>query len=194
MYAKIENGLPVEWPVREFQIRNAVNASLPVTLKAEDVAKYGFEPYAESTKPAFNELVEKVEERAPAKQGSTWVQSWEIIELYDQAKREQVLADDAAKKEAEASDALKDSIIQLTQKRLDDFAKTRNYDGILSLCTYATSLNAKFKAEGQYGVEARDATWAKLYDMLAEVEAGTRSKPNGYADIESELPVLVWPQ
>lgn len=193
MYAKIENGLPVEWPVHEFQIRNSVSASLPVTLKPEDVAEYGFEPYAESDKPVFNELVEKVEERAPVKQGSTWVQSWEIIELYDQAKREQVLADDAAKKEAEAADALKGLIIQLTQKRLDEFANTRNYDGILSLCTYATSLNAKFKAEGQYGVEARDATWAKLYDMLAEVEAGARPKPSGYADVEPELPVLAWP-
>ena len=92
MYAKIENGLPVEWPVREFQIRNAVNASLPVALKAEDVAPFGFELYAESDKPAFNELVEKVEERAPVKQGGTWLQAWAVVELYSPAEREQVLA------------------------------------------------------------------------------------------------------
>ncbi len=86
------------------------------------------------------------------------------------------------------------AIVVATQRRLDDFARTRNYDGILSLCTYATSTNAKFQAEGQYGVEARDATWAKLYEILAEVEAGTRPVPTGYAEIEPELPALVWPQ
>lgn len=86
------------------------------------------------------------------------------------------------------------SIVTATQQRLDDFARTRNYDGMLSLCTYATSTNIKFAAEGQYGVESRDATWAKLYNMLAEVQAGTRPMPASYADIEGELPVLEWPQ
>lgn len=84
-------------------------------------------------------------------------------------------------------------IVTATQQRLDDFARTRNYDGILSLCTYATSTVPKFQAEGQYGVTARDATWAKLYEMLAEVEAGTRPMPTGFADIEPELPSLAWP-
>lgn len=85
-------------------------------------------------------------------------------------------------------------IVAATQQRLDAFARTRNYGGILSLCTYATSTVPKFAAEGQYGVTARDATWAKLYEMLAEVEAGTRPIPSGYAEIESELPVLAWPE
>ena len=84
-------------------------------------------------------------------------------------------------------------IVVSTQKRLDDFARTRLYDGNLSACTYATSSVPKFKTEGQYCVHARDATWAKLYQMLAEVEAGTRPVPTGYADIEPELPVLAWP-
>lgn len=85
------------------------------------------------------------------------------------------------------------SIVSATQQRLDDFARTRNYDGILSLCTYATSAVPKFQAEGQYGVTARDATWATLYQILAEVEAGTRPVPSGYADIEPDLPALAWP-
>ena len=91
------------------------------------------------------------------------------------------------------SDKVQAEIVTATQQRLDDFARTRNYDGILSLCTYATSTVQKFQAEGQYGVTARDATWAKLYEMLAQVEAGTRPVPGGYADIEPELPVLAWP-
>ena len=83
--------------------------------------------------------------------------------------------------------------VDRTQKRLDDFARTRNYDNILSACTYVTSTVPKFKAEGQYCVGARDATWAKLYEILAEVQAGTRPMPSGYEDIEPLLPVLEWP-
>ena len=88
---------------------------------------------------------------------------------------------------------LRTSIVASTQSRLDDFARTRNYDGILSLCTYATSPTARFASEGQYGVNLRDATWSKLYDILSEIQAGTRPMPNGYSDIESELPLLQWP-
>lgn len=98
-----------------------------------------------------------------------------------------------AQKTVEKNQALQESVVEQTQARLDDFARTRNYGGILSLCTYATSTVQKFQAEGQYGVEARDETWAKLYEMLAEVEAGTRPIPSGYAEIESELPQLAWP-
>ncbi len=79
------------------------------------------------------------------------------------------------------------------QTRLDDFAATRYYNGILSACTYATSAVPRFKTEGQYCVEARDATWAKCYEILTAVQAGTRPMPSGYADIEGELPVLAWP-
>lgn len=88
---------------------------------------------------------------------------------------------------------LQAEIVAATQKRLDDFARTRGYDNILSACTYATSTVPKFAAEGQYCVNARDATWAKLYEILAEVEAGTRPMPSGYADIEPLLPALEWP-
>lgn len=78
------------------------------------------------------------------------------------------------------------------QQRLDTFARTRNYDGILSAATYATSQVPKFKAEGQYAVEARDATWAKCYEVLAAVEAGSRPMPT-LDELLAQLPVLTWP-
>lgn len=78
------------------------------------------------------------------------------------------------------------------QQRLDDFAKTRNYTNIMSAATYATSTVPKFKAEGQYAVEARDATWAKCYEVLAAVETGTRPMPT-LDELLAELPVLTWP-
>lgn len=78
------------------------------------------------------------------------------------------------------------------QQHLDDFARTRNYDSILSAATYAPSTVPKFSAEGQYAVEARDATWAKCYEILAAVEAGSRPTPT-LDELLAELPVLTWP-
>lgn len=90
--------------------------------------------------------------------------------------------------------ALMSSIVDAVQSRLDNFSRTRNYDGILSACTYTNSTVLKFQSEGQYCVQARDATWSRLYELMAEVENGTRPMPASYADVESELPALVWPQ
>jgi hypothetical protein len=112
------------------------------------------------------------------------VQQWEVYALP---------AEEAAANQASAAQSLQQSIVDATQRRLDDFACTRNYDGILSACTYSTSTVPKFATEGQYAVEARDATWAKLYSILDEVNAGTRPITSGFSAIESELPVLVWP-
>ena len=88
---------------------------------------------------------------------------------------------------------LQKEIIDSTQHRLDNFAKTRNYDGILSACTYATSTVSKFQSEGQYCVNARDATWATLYQLFDDVTNGIKPMPQSFADVEPLLPELVWP-
>lgn len=85
------------------------------------------------------------------------------------------------------------AIVEATQARLDAFARTRNYDGILSACTYASSVIPKFSAEGQYCVNARDSTWLTLYGIMEAVQTAQRPLPAGFADIESELPALAWP-
>ena len=90
--------------------------------------------------------------------------------------------------------SLQERVVTATQQRLDDFARTRNYDGILSACTYATSTVQKFSTEGQYAVQVRDATWAALHALLGEVQAGTRPAPASFADVEPMLPPLEWPQ
>lgn len=78
------------------------------------------------------------------------------------------------------------------QSRLDEKAKERNYDGILSLCTYVTSANPACAAEGQAGVAWRDAAWAKCYEVLTAVGAGTRTQPT-VAELLAELPAMDWP-
>lgn len=87
---------------------------------------------------------------------------------------------------------IRNEITGQVQQRLDNFARTRNYDNILSACTYATSNVPKFAQEGQRCVNLRDATWNAMYVYISEVEAGTRPMPTGYADVEPLLPTLSW--
>lgn len=84
------------------------------------------------------------------------------------------------------------AVTQAVQQRLDEFARTRNYDGILSVCTYATSAVPKFASEGQYAVQARDATWATCYQLMADVQQGQRPMPT-IEQVLAELPELEWP-
>ena len=88
-----------------------------------------------------------------------------------------------------AQQVIVDNFIVVVQSYLDTTAQERGYDNIVSLCTYATSTIPKFKLEGQAGVIWRDAVWTKCYEILAEVQAGTREVPT---DIISELPVMNW--
>ena len=78
------------------------------------------------------------------------------------------------------------------QSHLDATARTRNYDGILSACSYATSTNLPFSVEGQACVAWRDAVWLYCYQQLALVQAGTRTIPATTAAFIAELPVISW--
>lgn len=79
------------------------------------------------------------------------------------------------------------------QSHLDATAQERNYDNILSLCTYASSDNPKFRAEGLAGVAWRDACWAKCYEVLAACRAETRTIPSS-EELIAELPKFAWPE
>lgn len=83
-------------------------------------------------------------------------------------------------------------LTQVVQGHLDATARQRGYDGILSACTYATSGNARFAAEGKACVLWRDAVWATCYEIMAEVMGGTRAVPTA-AELIADLPTMVWP-
>ena len=76
------------------------------------------------------------------------------------------------------------------QKYLDDTAKTRGYDGIISLCSYKGSTDPIFDKEGTAGVVWRDAVWRKCYDIRDAIIAGIRTELP--TDIISELPEFTW--
>lgn len=150
-------------------------------------------PYAEvhpSDKPTFNKVTQYLKEGIPVLVNGKWQQTWLTVELFNtQQEREEAIA--AATNVIYLNTQA--SIISAVQARLDAFAQTKFYDGILSACTYATSSVPKFALEGQYAISARDATWNAANSILEAVIAGTRPAPSGYAEIEGELPVLAWP-
>jgi hypothetical protein len=149
-----------------------------------DIAEFNVVAVVTTIQPTYDSTTQSLSEGDPILIGNGWTQQWIVSDLD---------LDTIASNEASKLVALQSDIVMFTQKRLDDFAKTRNYDGILSACTYATSTVPKFAAEGQYAVNARDNTWATLYTALGEVQAGTRSMPTSFADVEPLLSVLTWP-
>lgn len=82
-------------------------------------------------------------------------------------------------------------LVNAVQGHLDAVARTRYYDGILSLCTYVTSTDSTFSNEGQAGVEWRDACWRTCYQVLADCKAGLRTPPTP-EELLAELPTINW--
>lgn len=156
------------------------NTSFPVPFIAPDEYAYIFPAPA-----AYDPVTQTVTETTPEQTVlGHWEQRWTVTD-----KSAEVLAAGTALK----AQAFQNSVVQATQARLDEFAKTRNYDGILSACTYATSTIPKFAMEGQAAVNLRDSTWATLYSLMEEVQAGTRVLPSTVEDVLLLLPELVWP-
>ena len=77
------------------------------------------------------------------------------------------------------------------QRRLDEFAQQRRYDGIVSLASYASSKNARYAAEGQRGVDLRDEVWSVLREIESSVLSGTRPVPT-FEEAIAELPEMTW--
>lgn len=155
------------------------NVSFPQEMTDEMIADFGVYPVTPTDKPAHNEATQKCVELTPTGSGSTWSQAWSVVTMtYEE-------------QQAFAVTRLAD-ITAAVQARLDNWSKEHFYDGIMSLCTYATSSVPKFATEGQRGVDNRDATWAKCYAIMADYTNGQRPLPT-VSEVLSELPLLEWP-
>jgi hypothetical protein len=79
------------------------------------------------------------------------------------------------------------------QKMLDDAAKARGYDNIVTASSYASLPSGEpFQAEGAEFNLWRAKCWAKAYEILAAVEAGLRAEPT-IDELLAEMPALVLP-
>lgn len=176
-YPCTENSIKAENP----------NTSFPVPFSPPS----GYSLVFFSPQPQYNPVTEVVVEVEPKlSTKGNYEQVFEVKPKYSTEEETQVAIQDNL---LAKSLAFQSSVLQQIQLRLDTFAQTRNYDSILSASTYASSIIPKFAQEGQTAVNARDNTWATLYTILGEVQAGTRPTPESYTEIEAELPVLEWP-
>lgn len=75
------------------------------------------------------------------------------------------------------------------QKYLDTTAQKLGYDSCLSVCSYVDTGVAKFDEEGEAFRKWRSAVWAKGYEIVAQVQAGTREIPSG-EELFAELPKI----
>lgn len=179
------NTLTKKYPYSIFQLRqDNPEVSFPKELSDISLAEFGVYPVRFSEVPSFDRQTQTITEDFPVHKDGEWLQQWKISPLSDT---------EIIENKKNAAEILQAEIVQATQERLDSFARTRNYDGILSACTYATSNVPKFSREGQAAVNLRDATWAALYQILEDVQTGKRDAPTGFQDIEADLPALEWP-
>ena len=169
-----------EYPLYEGDIKARFkNISWPVN---NFTPPPGYSEVIEVPKPivAFNQ---EVKESTPRYVDKQWQQVWEIRYLSDEqveVKRQELLAQTKVHLKAAIG------------RRLDDFAKTKDYDNIMTACSYYNSTDAIYANEAQICIQTRDQTWQKYYEIIAEIEAGTRPLIVSYDDIENELPPLSW--
>lgn len=173
------------------------NTTMPADLTDEILEGLGFYVVTPVT-PNYDPIRQSAAEEMPVMVNGKCFQSWKIADLPSKQ---------AAENQAAADAALIGRIVAATQSRIDAFAATRGYDGVNSISKYQNisdeeiaalpaseqTMVAKFRGECRYLAVVTAQTWAKMYGMLGEVQAGTRPKPSGFADVESELPVLEWP-
>lgn len=89
----------------------------------------------------------------------------------------------------EKAAALQKRYTDLIQRILDTEAQKLGYDNCNSVCTYVDTGVAKFDAEGVAFRKWRSAVWALGYELLAEVQVGTRPVPTE-AELVELLPKL----
>lgn len=185
----------------EFSEQGIKELFLNTSFSTPFVPPVGYELVFSTPQPVHDPVSERVQQStAVLTDKGHYAQTWLVLPRFEDytddldvfhSAESQLAAAIAADQQAKVQ-KIQSDIIAATQNRLDEFARTRNYDGILSACTYATSSIPKFAAEGQDAVNARDTTWASLYTILAEVQSGTRPMPTGFSGIELELPELSW--
>lgn len=181
MYLLVQNGAVARYPYSFEELRrDNPDTSFPAQPTLASLAEWGVFPVVQTQPPDAHPLTQTVVEDTPIQVDGVWVQVWELRAA-------------SAQEIAKRQESIRARITDQVQRRLDEFAMTRGYDGIVSACSYATSQHPKYGPEGRYCVTTREDTWDVLFQIEADVMAGLRPIPLSYDEIEPELPVLVWP-
>lgn len=175
------NTTTLQYPIQEYQIREQYpNTSFAIPFIPP-------EPYAvvfQSPRPEYNPQTHSIKEIAPELTAKGhWEQRWEVVEL----PQEEVETN-----AARAALAMQQAIINAMSQLFDSTAQARRYDNRVT-CALRAGYPGPFQAEGQAFATWMDTCNALGYQMLAEVEAGTRPMPASVQEALDLLPEMVWP-
>lgn len=93
--------------------------------------------------------------------------------------------------QAEQAKALQDSYTKAMEAYMDAKAQERGYDTRYTASLRVNSTVEEFRLEGQAFIDWMDNCYAKGYEVLADVQSGTRPLPT-VDEFLAELPKLVW--
>jgi hypothetical protein len=180
-YAKVINGaVTYPYSLRQLQQDNPNTSFSPNTFSEPETLKdFNVFPVEFVSIPEYDAVYYKLVEGVPTNVNGVWTQNWSVLSC-------------STEEVAQNIETAKTNLQAAVQNRLDEFAQTRNYDGILSCCSYATSTVVKFQQEAQYAVQSRDAHWAACYTILQQFENGQRPIPT-VSELLAEMPPLQWP-
>jgi hypothetical protein len=175
-----------------------IRSNNPSTLFGSPFRSDEYPPLFSTPMPVFDPTSEVVVRGPNKKIDGNWYRTWTVKSLSIEQQQAEM---------ARATEEFKQMVINNVQQRLDEFVQTANYDSVNSISKYQNisdeeiasldqvtgAMVAKFRAEARYMSLMTAVTWAKLYTILAEVQAGKRPAPTTFAEIEDELPTLSWP-
>ena len=180
MYVKVANNSVEQYPysVRQLKTDNA-NVSFPNQTSEELLAEWGVYSVTIAEDPTYDKVTHKiVVDSTPSLVDGVWTINKTVVEMT-----------------AEEKELYKQKIIQsyseAVQEHLDTEAQTKLYDNIMSACSYASGTGT-YAAEGQAALTWRIAVWEYVEQVLADVEAETRTLPT-VPELIAELPVMTWP-
>ncbi len=188
LFARVENGQIVEYPVTAEQIRN----------RKAPLSMFKQVSFSEP-KPQVTEF-QRLEENVILVGGDVKV-TYKVTDMTLQ----EILTRLHQDHEAESSDPITvadvpqevfSRVVFLARKKvgedLDVFANTRDYDSIVSLCSYATDPDPAHVAEAQRGVGLRSQAWASIRDYQMAVTTGASPVPRFESEIFAVVPALTW--
>lgn len=168
------------YPVSSAAIREAFpSTSFPEHLDEADLSSFGFAPVRLSPRPVFDPMTHAVYEGEPELADGIYSQTWVI-----RAKTPEELS--AAQTELLAS------YTSALDAHIDATAKADRWDNRIT-CVMRAGYPNQWQAKGIAFGTWMDTCYALAYQIMADVQAGTRALPT-IQEFISEMPVMEWPQ
>jgi len=180
MYVKVTEQIVDKYPYTVNDLRkDNPQTSFPKTPTDSLLESYDVFKVVYLQKPVYDLDTQKlVQDRQPSLIDGVWSIGYAIVNLTQEEIDNNIKL-------------LTKKYMDAVQEHLDTTAQERNYGGILSLCTYATSPNTTFATEGQAGVAWRDACWTYATQVLSDVNNNIRTMPT-IEELIQELPTITW--